>query len=227
MSKKYEKYFPVIVNCDCGARIRVPPAQAGSVVPCDDCGVEHAIKPLSQFPRKLSSSDTIHQYTERTPVQNNPFQFSLRSLMLFVLGVALACSIGLQIYQIWGKKHQNTFARIDHSWCSGSMTIKAEVVKNELIGVLEGHWAGANPNLEIRYSVLLRDEEENMWPIIASSMKLSRFFVQQADYHIPELLDKQKFQIYCDYEIWNGPPDEGILLSKNSVFSDWLSKEAF
>jgi len=205
------------VVCDCGGQAAVSAAQAGTKVPCPACGKPLVVPPLSKlFPIP----------TEDDPPADSPprkrFQFSLRSLMLAVAFCAIILSLAMQSW----RTYKTTWPEeIDYSWMDGGVRVRAEKAGQDTLFVAEGGWTKAPANLRIRY--ILRKQNkggDTRWYMSEDSVQLREFTGASTTPGPYPPRGGFPFRVIFDYEIWDGRPERGTLLVKDSAFSPWYDR---
>jgi hypothetical protein len=144
---------------------------------------------------------------------------------------ALALLLALYVLRLHLKQDQFLAAPSDRSWMDGSVTVRPYQEGSELGVKVEGNWPTASPDLWIKYRLGLTQEGSPKGTLVATSCQLSLFQLAGtgvSDYSKGPArhLDLSKpYQAVFDYEIWNGEPGKGELLTKQSVLSAPIGKK--
>jgi hypothetical protein len=208
----------VIVVCQCGARLTANAADAGSRLACPHCGALVAIPPLSSFeprPIPLGGEGTASKQPKKWR-----FQFSLQTLLLTIVAIGLFLSLAVQLRN---RSQEDGFAPIDHSWTSGTISVRAETRGGEVYALTDGNWPSAKPDYTIRYATWLASRSGQTILMSGTSQKLGLLH-DSPFYEKAPPFGSESYRVECDYEIWAGTPGRSKLLAKNSVFSPWYDK---
>ena len=208
----------VIVACPCGARLEAAAADAGSRLNCPNCGALVAIPPLSSFdplPISLGGAETASKQRKK-----GRLQYSLQSLLLTIIAIGLFLSLAMQLRK---RSQDDGFAPIDHSWSTGTISVRAETRGGEVYALTDGNWPTAKPDYTIRYATWLTSRSGQTILMSGSSQKLGMLH-DSPFYEKAPPFGGESYRVECDYEIWAGAPGRGKLLAKNSVFSPWYDR---
>ncbi len=205
------------IPCDCGVELPVDLSQAGSRLSCPQCGLPVVVPPLSTLQGEAADADLRPLRRDRLRLR-----FSLRTLLLTVMGFAVLMAVIMTVQNRYQRSHI-ALIPIDRSWCSGSVRVEAKGANSGKTTevVLTGSWPDASPSLQMRYRIWCVGAEGKHRPLAARTWRdLSQFTSARVLYEGPQPLATSPFRVVCDYEIWDGEPGRGVLLGKNSVFSE-------
>jgi hypothetical protein len=120
---------------------------------------------------------------------------------------------------------EKSFRPADRSWSTGVVEVSPVRDGQERGITVRGKWPDASPDLWIRYELSLVQDGAPEVFLLGGHQPLepfARYGVGVSDYSGGALgqLDRAKpYRAVFDYEIWQGLPDKGRLLTKQSAFS--------
>lgn len=145
-------------------------------------------------------------------------QFDLKKLFIFVAFMSvLFAAVGYR-----RSSRQNRYAPLNRSWQSGTVVVEIyEIGAEKGVRVL-GNWPDATDEQWIRFNLWLTQDNSNDRGLLGGQQRLLDFrSCGVSDYSDLRKMDRSRaYRAVFDYEIWDGRPDQGKLLKKDSVFSE-------
>jgi hypothetical protein len=221
----FRGHLRLFIKCQCGAKIQITSAQAGSTLTCPSCQETIIVPTLSEL-QSSTTWDAIRD-DELCPIclkqyrRRKPFQYSIRTIFLVIIGVAVLFSLGIEIAQFYKKHKEFNPEPLDRSWHTGTLSVQSNVKNGKIYALVDANWPDANPNWYVRYGIWFVNDKGDNFLVIGSSCPLENFthVGARANSNPPPI--RVPYRVVCDYEIWDDIPEKGRLLTKSSVFSDW------
>lgn len=158
--------------------------------------------------------------TDSTGMSSSPrfAKFNIKRLLIFVVFMSiLFAAIGYRMSII-----RNQYSPLNRSWQSGTLAVDIHQIGAEKAVSVIGNWPDATAEQWIKFSLWLTQDGSKDAFLVGGSHRLSHFKgTGVGDYSdgASNIDRSRSYRAVFDYEIWDGSPNRGKLLKKDSVFS--------